>query len=594
MSPRKSNDGRKSRNICARSPENSQSYTTSKFNRDSRGAAVNDAGNADLRTKIVLALFIVLALIGVLRLGYIQIFEGENWRNQAKESRTISYIPTPERGTIYDRDGDVLAISVDASTIYVHPHEVKDVYKASNELAQILGGDSSYYAGIVGDTTTPFNYIVRQIDVEVGETIKEKNIPGVYVSEDTARYYPFGEVGAQVIGIVNQDGIGQTGLELYYDDVLTGTEGKVETEQGVGGIPMPQADSDSLAAVDGRDIALTIDIDLQAHVEQAIAKGQEQFQSKTSSSMVIDSKTGEIYAAASTPGFNANDRSTIETGSETTLSPITSLLEPGSVFKTVSAVSVLESKTMKPEDTIDCPSVIYADEYEVADAWERDDQTFTFEEVLAYSSNVGISLSVEDMGDDFRAFYDSIGDSKFCQLTDVDYPGENSGSLLEYNLLSNIAKYNMTFGQGLSVTPLQLTSYYGALNNDGLWSQPHFLLDIPTDNSRPEFSQEQIIDDKQALEDVNSMLKSVVEYGTGVNAAVEGHTVAGKTSTAQFAENGVYVDGAYNINFVGFLPNSSTDLVCYTGLENVYGGISTGIFSDIMSYVVEEYGIVEY
>ena len=594
MSPRKSNDGRKSRNICARSPENSQSYTTSKFNRDSRGAAVNDAGNADLRTKIVLALFIVLALIGVLRLGYIQIFEGENWRNQAKESRTISYIPTPERGTIYDRDGDVLAISVDASTIYVHPHEVKDVYKASNELAQILGGDSSYYAGIVGDTTTPFNYIVRQIDVEVGETIKEKNIPGVYVSEDTARYYPFGEVGAQVIGIVNQDGIGQTGLELYYDDVLTGTEGKVETEQGVGGIPMPQADSDSLAAVDGRDIALTIDIDLQAHVEQAIAKGQEQFQSKTSSSMVIDSKTGEIYAAACTPGFNANDRSTIETGSETTLSPITSLLEPGSVFKTVSAVSVLESKTMKPEDTIDCPSVIYADEYEVADAWERDDQTFTFEEVLAYSSNVGISLSVEDMGDDFRAFYDSIGDSKFCQLTDVDYPGENSGSLLEYNLLSNIAKYNMTFGQGLSVTPLQLTSYYGALNNDGLWSQPHFLLDIPTDNSRPEFSQEQIIDDKQALEDVNSMLKSVVEYGTGVNAAVEGHTVAGKTSTAQFAENGVYVDGAYNINFVGFLPNSSTDLVCYTGLENVYGGISTGIFSDIMSYVVEEYGIVEY
>ena len=594
MSPRKSNEGHKSRNISARSPENSQSYTTSKFNRDSRGAAVNDAGNADLRTKIVLALFIALALIGVLRLGYIQIFEGENWRNQAKESRTISYIPTPERGTIYDRDGDVLAISVDASTVYVHPHEVKDVYKASNELAQILGGDSSYYAGIVSDTTTPFNYIVRQIDVEVGETIKEKNIPGVYVSEDTARYYPFGEVGAQVIGIVNQDGIGQTGLELYYDDVLTGTEGKVETEQGVGGIPMPQADSDSLAAVDGRDIALTIDIDLQAHVEQAIAKGQEQFLSKTSSSMVIDSKTGEIYAAACTPGFNANDRSTIETGAETTLSPITSLLEPGSVFKTVSAVSVLESKTMKPEDTIDCPSVIYADEYEVADAWERDDQTFTFEEVLAYSSNVGISLSVEDMGDDFRAFYDSIGDSKFCQLTDVDYPGENSGSLLEYNLLSNIAKYNMTFGQGLSVTPLQLTSYYGALNNDGLWSQPHFLLDIPTDNSRPEFSQEQIIDDKQALEDVNSMLKSVVEYGTGVNAAVEGHTVAGKTSTAQFAENGVYVDGAYNINFVGFLPNSSTDLVCYTGLENVYGGISTGIFSDIMSYVVEEYGIVEY
>ena len=594
MSPRKSNEGHKSRNISARSPENSQSYTTSKFNRDSRGAAVNDAGNADLRTKIVLALFIALALIGVLRLGYIQIFEGENWRNQAKESRTISYIPTPERGTIYDRDGDVLAISVDASTVYVHPHEVKDVYKASNELAQILGGDSSYYAGIVSDTTTPFNYIVRQIDVEVGETIKEKNIPGVYVSEDTARYYPFGEVGAQVIGIVNQDGIGQTGLELYYDDVLTGTEGKVETEQGVGGIPMPQADSDSLAAVDGRDIALTIDIDLQAHVEQAIAKGQEQFLSKTSSSMVIDSKTGEIYAAACTPGFNANDRSTIETGAETTLSPITSLLEPGSVFKTVSAVSVLESKTMKPEDTIDCPSVIYADEYEVADAWDRDDQTFTFEEVLAYSSNVGISLSVEDMGDDFRAFYDSIGDSKFCQLTDVDYPGENSGSLLEYNLLSNIAKYNMTFGQGLSVTPLQLTSYYGALNNDGLWSQPHFLLDIPTDNSRPEFSQEQIIDDKQALEDVNSMLKSVVEYGTGVNAAVEGHTVAGKTSTAQFAENGVYVDGAYNINFVGFLPNSSTDLVCYTGLENVYGGISTGIFSDIMSYVVEEYGIVEY
>ena len=594
MSLRKSNSGRSSKNVSARSSRDSQRYNANKFNRDSDAGALSDANHGDYRTKIVLLFFIALAFIGVLRLGYIQIFEGENWRNQAKESRTISYTPTPERGTIYDRDGDVLAISVDASTVYVHPKEVEDVYKASNELAQILGGDSTYYAGIVGDTTTPFNYIVRQISVEVGKTIKERNIPGVYVSEDTARYYPYGEVGAQVIGIVNQDGAGQTGLELYYDDILTGSEGRVKAEQGFGGIPMPQTDSDSLAAVDGSDIVLTIDIDLQAHVEQAIAKGQEQFQSKTSSSMVIDSKTGEIYAAASTPGFNANDRSTIKTGSETTLSPITSLLEPGSAFKTVSAVSVLESKTMKPEDTINCPSAIYADGYEVSDAWERGDQTFTFEEVLAYSSNVGISLSVEDMGDDFRAFYNSIGASKFCELANVDYPGEGAGSMTEYNELSDITKYNMTFGQGLSVTPMQLTSYYGALNNNGLWSQPHFLLDIPADDSRPEFSQEQIIDDKQALQDVNSMLKSVVEYGTGVEAAVEGHAVAGKTSTAQFAEDGVYVDGAYNINFVGFLPNSSTDLVCYTGLEYVYGGISTGIFSDIMSYVVEEYGIVEY
>ena len=593
MGPRKSNSGYGARGKSARPLTNSK-YN---WNKSNRWSSVDDIGNSSdggYRTKIVLGAFIALALIGVLRLGYIQIFEGENWRNQARESRTISYIPTPERGTIYDRDGDVLAISVEASTVYVHPYEVEDVNKASKELAEILGGDSSYYAGLVGDRSTPFNYIIRQISVEVGESIKEKKIPGVYVSEDTARYYPFGEVGAQVIGIVNQDGEGQTGLELYYDEILAGTEGKVITEQGRDGIPMPQAHSESVAAVDGSDIVITIDIDLQAHVEQAIARGQEQFQSKSANSIVVDSKTGEIYAAASTPGFNANDRSTIETGAETTLSPITSLLEPGSAFKTVSALSVLESKTMKPEDTIDCPTSIYADDYEVSDAWERGDETFTFDEVLAYSSNVGISLSVENVGDDFKAFYDSIKASKFCQLSNVDYPGEGEGSLMDYNLLSHIAKYNMTFGQGLSVTPLQLASYYGAINNAGLWSQPHFLLDIPTGDERPQFGQEQIINDEKALADVGSMLESVVEYGTGTHAAVDGHKVAGKTSTAQFAEDGVYVDGAYNVNFVGFLPNSSTDLVCYTGLDYVYAGISTGIFSDIMSFAVQEYGIVEY
>ena len=562
------------------------------------------------RAFVPILIFAALALIVFFRLFYLQVIVAGEYSEQAEEARLVSIDVEARRGTIYDRNGTVLAISVDATTVYCNPSEVNDAGRAAQLLSETLGGQIADYLGTLTQSNLSFAYIAQKIDVEVAQDLEAKldeaQVKGVYFLDDTRREYPNGQVGGQIIGaceiaVDEESGTeyysGISGLEAYYDDILSGTPGRYVAERGQYGVPIPGGVHEDTPAVDGQDIVISLDITLQGYLEERLAQGVADIEGTGGNAVVMDAGTGEIYAAASTPYFNPADRSVVEEGA-TQLKSVTDLLEPGSIFKTVSTLAVLETGTYGPDDEIFCPSYITADGYTISDAHARGDQTMTLRQILDQSSNVGISLAVEEMG--FQELYDHIVKYGLHKRTGVDYPGEGEagtdalGYLVPFDEWSRVTGYNVSFGQGISVTPLQMTRFYGAIINDGVACTPHFLITKPQTGENPEYATEQIVENTSVLPTMIDMLKTVVTDGTGTAAAIDGFEVAGKTSTAEIydEENGGYRKGVYNICFTGFLADSSSQLVCFVGANEVPGDrVVTPVFKDIMTTAIDRFKI---
>ena len=587
--------------MAGRSPRHSQ-----------RGQSVRESA-ADIeryvsrgsnRAFVIVVFFALLALIFFVRLVFLQVILAPEYSAQAQDSRTVGFYVEPRRGTIYDRNGHILAISVDATTVYANPSEIEEPGATSRAIAEALGGKPSDYVDKISNSASPtFSFVARKVDVAKADKLREAELPGIYFLDDTRREYPYGRVGGNVIGAcsvaVDEENNreyyeGICGLELYYNTILAGTEGYYEAEIGANGTPIPGGVHVSKKEVEGQDIVIALDIEFQEQLEKHLEEGLKRVGVEDGSAVVMDAKTGEIYAAASVPYFNPADRSEVKEGSMQ-LKAASNLFEPGSIFKTVSAMAILEDEAMTVDDEVDCPSYIEADGYIVTDAHEREDVVYTFREIIQYSSNVGISLSVEKaIG--FQKFYDDIQKYRLNTLTGIDYPGEQLGYLLDFDQWSKVQAYNVTFGQGISINAMQIISFYGALINDGVSQTPHFLVRKPQTGEVPEYETHQIIDNKDAIDPMTSMLTSVVTDGTGVAAAIDGYTVAGKTSTAEIYDekNGGYLESTYNLGFIGFLPNSTSNFVCFVNANMVPAERPvTFIFHDIMVDAINRYNITE-
>lgn len=578
-----------------------------------------------------LAIFAIFAAVFFLRLVYLQVIVAGDYSAQAQAQRTSYLTIEPRRGTIYDRNGVVLATSVDATTIYVDPTEVTDVNMTAQLLADSLGGQASGYLEKVTANNTRYSVIKRKADTSVGDDLqsrvtervaeaqKQENVrakdageqaqtvqSGIHFVTESRREYPNGQVAGQVVGAcsigVDEDKnreyyYGICGLEKQYNDVLSGTPGYYEAEYGRSGQAIPGGVHEQVDAVDGQDIVVSIDINLQRDVEEYLTNGCKDLEAASGSAVLMDGSTGEIYAAASLPLFNPADRSEVKEGAMQ-LKCVTDLFEPGSIFKSVSTMAILETGTLTPDSELFCPASITADGYTISDAHERGDATFTLREILDQSSNVGISLATEQMG--FDELYNHIVKYNLHSTTGVDYPGEGEegtdalGMLAPLEQWSAVQAYNVSFGQGVSVTPLQMTRFYGAIVNSGVECVPHFLLSMPQSGYTPIYETEDVIENKDAIGDMQSMLKTVVTDGTGKLAAIDGYNVAGKTSTAQIydEENGGYRKNVYNLAFTGFLADSSSKLVCFVGANEVPGNrVVTPIFKDIMTSAIDRFGI---
>jgi cell division protein FtsI (penicillin-binding protein 3) len=569
------------------------------------------------RDGLLFGLFLVAALLVGGRLFYLQVIKADAYSALASEQRTNVIAQHARRGTIYDRNGNILAISVEATTICAYLPQIEDPHATSVLLTQLLGGEyDDYYELLTADTN--FVYIRRQADVADAERVQNyaaelaetaRSDPDAQISEsgsvvtalsgidyqrDSRREYPYGQIGAQVIGAVDPDNRGISGLELLYDSILCGTDGSYTSERGRDGLPIPGGMIERVEPIDGQDIIISVDIELQQYAEVELARMGEERATDSGNIVVLDGTNGEIFAAASLPLYDRDEltQEALEAGA-TELKGISFAYEPGSIFKTATAAAAIEEGVMSPEDEIDVPVSLTFGEYTVSDSHEREAQTMSLRTIIVQSSNVGISLVEQRVGaSTYAAYLERFG---FGQPTHVDYPGESLGLLAPVDEWSEVQGATVSFGQGVSVTSLQMASFYGAIANDGVRYQPHFLIDRPQSQVHQSYDSERIMSVATA-DTLTDMLTSVTTDGTGHAARIEGYAIAGKTGTAEkAAEGGGYMIDNYIVSFVGFFAESESKLVCITSMDNpigAEGNAPTGpLFASIMQFAATRYMI---
>lgn len=574
----------------------------------SRGSSKNGNEKSWSRDWILFVLFVAVAVVLAVRLVFIQVVKASDYAEMADTSHTNSVSITAKRGTIYDRNGEVLASNVDCTTIYTDPQQVEDAEGVAETLADVLGEEydetySDYLELVTKDNS--FTYIQRKVDQDLAEKLEEaldeKDLEGVYYLDDTKRVYPYDEVGSQIVGNVDVDGNGIAGLELEYNDLVGGQDGEMVVEQGQGGIPISDGSVEIDAAVDGEDVVTSVDIKLQEKVEESLLGAVEEYDAAGGDAIVLDASTGEIYAACSyaedteDDGVTGTGEYSLEVGK---LASITDAYEPGSTFKAFTAASILANKGAKLTSTFSVPDSIDVYDATIEDSHEHGTETMTFTQIIAESSNVGTVLASRTVDDeDLFATYAMFG---FGEEEETDFPGVASGQLDAVSDWDPVRAANVTFGQGVTVTNAQLARGFAAIEQGGIAYTPHFLTSVPNDEEKDEeyaekYAESVEVADEKVCAKVEKMLKAVVTEGTGSAASVEGFTVAGKTGTAQIAEEGEYLE-EYNVTFAGWLSGSSSDLVCVVTVSepdgDVYGGSVCGpVFADIMSFAAERYQV---
>ncbi|MCI1665540.1 MAG: penicillin-binding protein 2 [Atopobiaceae bacterium] len=535
----------------------------------------------------------VFAIVAV-KLVYLQIIEGPDLSTQAEQRRTNSITLTAKRGTIYDRNGNVLAMSVDCKTVYCNPKEITDVTATAKVLAADLGGDASDYETLLSKDTS-FVYVKRKVDTSVAEKLKsdlsDGDLAGVYQLSDTKRIYPYGQVAGQILGLVGTDNQGLSGIELEYDDILSGTDGSMLMEVGSDGTPIAGGVSETTDAQDGTDIVLSIDVDIQQAAEEKIAQAVTDYSADSGTVMVTDPSSGEILACCSTPLLDPSDSSTV-TDESMKVRPISDSYEPGSIFKILTLAIGIENGVLNADTNYTVPS-----EVQVGSDYVKDDDgrsytmDMTCREILRRSSNTGAVMMSKSIGAD--AFADGVSKFGIGSTTGIDFPGEVSGLVTQRSDYTSATLGVMSFGQGVAVPMVQMVRAVGAIANKGTLTTPHLLI-AKGDTTVDWPSGGQACSESTASQ-VTDVLRTVVQEGTATAAQVEGYDVAGKTGTGEQADDtGTYIANSYLSSLIGYAPASDPQVLVYVGLNGTpylaYASAAP-VFSSIMSEALGDMGV---
>jgi cell division protein FtsI (penicillin-binding protein 3) len=518
-------------------------------------------------------LTLLLAAI-VARLVFVQIVNAPAYAAKATSQRMRDIQLPPIRGTIYDREGEPLAESVAARTVYAVPRTIKDKPGTARALAAVLGGDPKDYEAKL-DHDNYFVYIARKIDMDKAQKLEALKLEGIGLLEDSKRVYPNGALAGQILGFVGVDGQGLAGIEKRYDTILGGKPGLLLDERDPYGRPIPGGVQKDVKPVDGEDIVLTIDKDIQYHAQVELDAAVKKWGAKGGSVLIMNPKDGEIYAMASTPQFDPNDY-THAKADAIRLRPVSDAYEPGSTIKSVTAASVIQKGIFTPDSMFHLPPTLTIAGRTIHDAEDRGTVDWSLTQIVTNSSNVGAVKMGIKLGK--QGLYDAFSKFGLTQTTGVDFPGEARGWLPKPSLWSASSIANIPFGQGLSATPLQLARAVGGIANGGMLVTPHFLMSVPGDPSFKMNWPTKRACDTQTARTTTNVLKHVVTEGTGKAAAVPGYVVAGKTGTAQVAlPNGLgYAKGVYISSFIGYLPADDAQLLIEVKLDEPQSGIFGG------------------
>ena len=549
-----------------------------------------------IRIRIVFIFITIVLLIIVLKVFYIQVFQYNKLNSLASDLWSRNLPIKASRGKILDRNGKVLADNITTTSLYLVPNQIVNKEEVATRLSEIL--QISYddmYKHITKKTSLERVHPEgRQLSFEIADKINELHYDGVYLLKESKRYYPYGKLLSQTLGFVGIDNQGLSGLELKYDDYLTGIDGSIKYYSDAKGNRLEKAEEykDSKS---GLDISLTIDLSLQQAVERELDNVIYKYDADNALAIAMDPKSGEILAMSSRPNFNPNDYKSTSTEILNRNLPIWMTYEPGSTMKiTTLAASLNEGIVNLFKDSFYDKGSIEVDGAKLH-CWKSGGHgQETYLQVVENSCNpgfvnLGLKLGKERLFDYIKRF-------GYGEKTGVDLIGEENGIIFNIDKIGNVELATTAFGQGISVTPIQQVRGVSAAVNGGILYRPYILKNIYDSNSKSlivESKKEEIrqVISKETSDMVKFALESVVANGTGRNAYIENYRVGGKTGTAQKVNNGHYMSGNYIVSFIGFMPADDPDIVLYVAIDHPKGVVQYGgtVAAPVAKSILESY-----
>ena len=551
-----------------------------------------------IRIRYVFLIVLVLLIVIIGRVFYIQVFEYKKLSNLADNLWSRKLPIAADRGNITDRNGKLLATNITTTSLVLIPNQIKDKEQVSKDLASILNVsyDEMYKHVSKKTSIERVHPEGRRLSYDIAKKINDLNYDGVYLLKESKRYYPYNNLLSHVLGYVGIDNQGLSGLELYYDDYLTGEDGAIKYFSDGKGKRLELSEVYE-APTSGVTIKTTIDLDLQLAIENELDNAMSKYNADKALVIVANPNTGEILAMASRPDFNSNNYQEYDNEIINRNLPIWMTYEPGSTFKIITLASALEEKA------IDLFTDTYTDtggikvENATLHCWKHGGHgTQTFLQVVENSCNPGFVVMGQKVGKEKLMNY--ISNFGFGKKTGIDLNGEAPGILFSLDKMGPVEHATTSFGQGISVTPIQQIVAVSAAINGGNLYKPYIvksLNETETNTLIKDFKPTKVrnVISKETSNLVKFTLESVVANGTGRNAYIENYRVGGKTGTAQKVNNGVYMTGNYIVSFMGFLPANDPEIVVYVAVDNPkgvtqYGGtVSAPIAKNIMESAIE-------
>jgi cell division protein FtsI (penicillin-binding protein 3) len=533
--------------------------------------------------------FLLCFLIVAVRAVWLQGVQGAQLASEAAYQQTETIEVPGLRGDLLDRYGSPLAASEDAATIYATPYQVKDPPKAARELARILDEEPDEILRSLSDESG-FFYVAHKVDLPTAARVSRLELDGIGQLPDSRRTYPQGELAAQVLGAVGDENQGLTGLEAGEEDVLHGTDGERLIVKDALGEPIRM--DTVTAASDGEDIRLTLDPAIQKAAEGALAEVGAAYSPQGATAIVMDPRDSDVLAMANWPPVDLSELSSADP--EDLLNRATGFTyEPGSTFKAFTVAAALEEKLVTPGSAFTLAPTIQVADRTIEESHERGTATMSVAEILAHSSNVGaVTIGLQLGSERFSRWISRFG---FGQPTGVRFPAEEQGLVPELEEYSGSTMGNLPLGQGLSVTPMQMMTAYAAIANGGTLRSPQLVEEVDGESIATPSGHRVIGRDVAA--EVRTMLEGVLAPGgTASEVSVPGYTLAGKTGTAEVAENGTYSETKYVASFIGFAPAQDPRLLVAVIVDqpqgDIYGGsVAAPAFGEIAEFALPYLGV---
>lgn len=529
---------------------------------------------------IVMTLIIIAIII---RLGYSQFYAYEELSLKATESWQRGFPLEAARGKIYDSQHTILVDNLTTSSLIIVPSQVKDQVNTALQLSQILECSEEKILEKVKKKVSVERIQPegRQLTEEKAYQIDRLKLPGVYLVQDTLRYYPHKNYLAQTLGFVGIDNQGLVGLELKYDEYLSGVNGSINYYMNAKSQNLSIYPADYIYPTNGMDIELTIDTRVQDVVERELSNAYATYNPDSILCLAMDPRNGKILALCSKPDFDPNDYKNADSEIYNRNLPIWKSYEPGSTFKIITFSSALN------ENLFDMDKDTYYDKgYEIVGgarikSWKKGGHGLqTFREVLQNSSNPGFVEIGRRLGKD--KLYQYVCDFGLTEKTNVDLTGESKGIMFSYENFNEVEQATVAFGQGISITPIQLVRAVSACVNGGYLYQPYIVNKIYNSKTHEAIVENEPNQIRQVISSetsakVRDALEGVVTDGGGKNAYIDGYRIGGKTGTAQRAINGTYAGNGYILSFLGVAPIDDPQIVLYVAMDNPkncvqYGG----------------------